>query len=96
MTKAELAESIAQKENMPRAQAERILHGILETIMMTMKSGGEVVLTGFGSFMSKDRAGRKGVNPKTGEKIDIPAMRVPKFKAGKGLKDAMKASTPKM
>ena len=91
MTKAELIDAMAQKENLPRAQVERMMVHMLETIVATMKSGGEVVFTGFGSF-SPQRAGRMGVNPKTGAKIQIPAMRVPKFKAGKGLKDAMKAA----
>ena len=92
MTKAELIDAMAQKENLPRAQVERMMGHMLETIVATMRSGGEVVFTGFGSFMAKQRAGRMGVNPKTGEKLQIPAMRVPKFKAGKGLKDAMKAA----
>ena len=92
MTKAELIDAMAQKENLPRAQVDRMMGHMLETIIATMKSGGEVVFTGFGSFCAKQRAGRMGVNPKTGAKIQIPAMRVPKFKAGKGLKDAMKAA----
>ena len=64
---------------------------MLETIVATMKSGGEVVFTGFGSF-SPSNVQDAWANPKTGAKIQIPAMRVPKFKAGKGLKDAMKAA----
>ena len=91
MTKAELIEVLAQKENLPRAQADRILNLVLDTVLETMKSGSEVVLTGFGTFSAKMRAGRKGRNPKTGASIEIPAMKVPKFKAGKGLKDALKA-----
>jgi DNA-binding protein HU-beta len=90
MTKAELIEAMAQKENLPRAQVERMVHHMLDTILATMKGGGEVVFTGFGSFMAKQRASRMGVNPKTGEKIQIPAMTVPKFKAGKAMKDALK------
>ena len=90
MTKAELIASVAQKENIPHAQADRILNHIIDTITETIKAGGEVALTGFGSFLSKQRAPRKGVNPKTGAHIDIPAMKVPKFKPVKALKDALK------
>lgn len=90
MNKAELIEKIAQKENLPRAQADRILELIIDTITSTLKSGQEVALTGFGTFSAKKRAARRGVNPKTGEKIQIAAMTVPKFKAGKSLKDALK------
>jgi len=90
MNKAELIEKIAQKENLPRAQAIRIVELIIETITSVLKSGGEVVLTGFGTFSAKKRAARQGINPKTKEKLQIPAMTVPKFKAGKTLKDALK------
>ena len=63
-----------------------------EVVTDTLKAGGEVTLTGFGTFMSKRREARMGVNPqKPGEKIQIPAVTVPKFKAGKSLKDALKA-----
>ncbi|PIZ26843.1 MAG: DNA-binding protein HU, partial [Chloroflexi bacterium CG_4_10_14_0_8_um_filter_46_9] len=59
-------------------------------VTKTLKKGEEVVLTGFGTFSAKQRAARQGVNPRTGEKIQIPAVTVPKFKAGKALKDALK------
>jgi len=90
MNKVELSEKIAQKTDLPKVQAIKILETIIEIITSSLKSGGEVALTGFGTFSAKKRAARKGVNPKTGEKIQIAAMTVPKFKAGKALKDALR------
>ena len=91
MNKAELIDVIAAKAEVPKRQAELMLDGLLETIMATLKSGGEVTLTGFGTFSARKRAARMGVNPqKPGEKIQIPEVTVPKFKAGKALKDALK------
>jgi len=91
MNKAELIDVIAAKAEVPKRQAEIMLEGLLETIMATLKSGGEVTLTGFGTFSARKRAARMGVNPqKPGEKIQIPEVTVPKFKAGKALKDALK------
>ncbi len=91
MNKAELAQTLAEKINVPKSQAEDMLNSLLEVITTTLKSGGEVVLTGFGAFSVKTRAARVGVNPqKPTEKINIPAVKVPKFKAGKALKDELK------
>lgn len=91
MNKAELIDVIAAKVEVPKKQAETMVEALLETITSTIKGGGEVTFTGFGSFSAKNRAARMGVNPqKPGEKIQIPAVRVPKFKAGKALKDALK------
>jgi len=91
MTKAELIEKIASACNVPKTTADKMLETFIETVTSTLKAGGEVVLTGFGTFSAKKRAARMGVNPKKpGEKIQIPAMTVPKFKAGKSLKDALK------
>ena len=91
MTKAELIEKIASACNVPKTTADKMLETFIETVTSTLKAGGEVVLTGFGTFSAKKRAARMGINPKKpGEKIQIPAMVVPKFKAGKSLKDALK------
>jgi len=91
MNKAELANKISEKFNLAKKTGEEILEFITETITQTIKGGGEVTLTGFGTFSAKTRAGRMGVNPqKPGEKIQIPPVTVPKFKAGKALKDALK------
>ncbi len=91
MTKAELIEKIASACDVPKTTADKMLECFIDTVTETLKAGGEVVLTGFGTFSAKKRAARMGVNPKKpGEKIQIPAMTVPKFKAGKSLKDALK------
>ena len=91
MNKAELIDVIAAKVEMPKKDVERTLEAFLDTITATLKAGTEVTLTGFGSFTAKMRAARMGVNPqKPGEKMQIPAVTVPKFKAGKALKDSLK------
>ncbi|MBI2984094.1 MAG: HU family DNA-binding protein [Candidatus Kerfeldbacteria bacterium] len=91
MNKIELAEKMAEKLGVTKKQAEDMLNTFEEIVTETLKTGGEVTLTGFGTFMTKKREARMGVNPqKPGEKIQIPAVTVPKFKAGKSLKDALK------
>ncbi len=93
MNKIELAEKVAEKIGVTKKQAEDMLNAFEEVVTSTLKEGGEVTMTGFGTFMAKRREARMGVNPqKPGEKIQIPAVTVPKFKAGKSLKDALKAS----
>lgn len=91
MNKVELAAVIAEKINLTKAQGEAIIETLTETITATIKGGGEVTISGFGSFSAKQRKARTGVNPQTKEKIQIPAVTVPKFKAGKTLKDALRA-----
>lgn len=91
MNKAELAQKLAEKLNVAKKQAEDMLNVLVDTITETLKAGEEVVLTGFGAFSAKQRAARQGVNPQNpSQKINIPAVTVPKFKAGKALKDALK------
>lgn len=93
MNKAELAILIADKCGVTKKQAEDTLEFLTETITSTIKTGGEVTLTGFGTFSARVRKGREGVNPqKPSEKITINPTKVVKFKAGKTLKDALKAS----
>jgi len=75
---------------MAKKDAAEAVNTVLEEITKTLSKGGEVVLTGFGTFKVNRRAAREGRNPKTGEKLQIPATNVPKFKPGKGLKDAVK------
>ncbi|OGH87553.1 MAG: DNA-binding protein HU [Candidatus Magasanikbacteria bacterium RIFOXYC2_FULL_42_28] len=92
MNKAELSQKLAEKLNMSKRETENMLNTFTELVTEALKSGQEVVLTGFGAFSARKRAGRVGVNPqKPTEKIQIPAVTVPKFKAGKALKDALKA-----
>lgn len=91
MNKAELAQKIAEQVGVSKKEAENMLASFVEITVATLKNGGEVTISGFGAFSAKVRAGRVGVNPQNpSEKIQIPSVTVPKFKAGKGLKDALK------
>lgn len=89
MNKSELIDAIAASADLPKTAAGRALDAMIESITNALKEGDQVSLIGFGSFQVKDRAARDGRNPKTGEVIKIPAARVPSFKAGKALKDAV-------
>ena len=91
MNKAGLAQAIAEKVGTSKKEAEAMIEAMTDIVTNTLKSGGEVGIAGFGAFSAKTRAGRVGVNPQNpGQKIQIPPVVVPKFKAGKGLKDALK------
>ncbi len=90
MNKGELISILADKIGTSKREAESFVDAFISVVTSTLKKGGEVALTGFGTFSAKKRAARMGVNPRTGEKIKIAATTVPKFKAGKGLKDALK------
>ncbi|MFA5368903.1 MAG: HU family DNA-binding protein [Candidatus Paceibacterota bacterium] len=90
MTKDDIAEAIVKKTAIAKKDAIEAINTVIEEITKTLSKGGEVALTGFGSFKVGKRAAREGRNPKTGEKIKIPAMNSPKFKAGKALKDAVR------
>jgi len=91
MNKAELAAKMAEKIGVPKKVAEDFVASFEDIVTETLKAGGEVTIAGFGTFSAKVRAGRMGVNPqKPTEKIQIPSVTVPKFKAGKALKDALK------
>ncbi len=91
MNKAELVGVLAEKVGVSKKQAEEMVEAFTETVTQTLVSGGEVAIAGFGAFSAKQRAGRMGVNPQNpSEKIQIPPVVVPKFKAGKALKDALK------
>lgn len=91
MNKAELSQTIANKVGTSKKEAEDMVSTFVEIVTNTIKNGGTVNIAGFGAFSARTRAGRIGVNPqKPTEKIQIPSVVVPKFKAGKGLKDALK------
>jgi len=90
MNKEELVAAIAKKAGLSKKDGESALKAALDAIKDALKKGAKVTLTGFGTFMASKRAARKGVNPQTGATINIPARTVPRFKAGKGLKDAVK------
>lgn len=91
MNKTELIAVVAEKAEVTQKEAELILAAITDTIAETLASGEKVVVTGFGTFEVRHRVARKGRDPRTGAEIDIPAQRSPAFRAGKGLKDAVKA-----
>ena len=89
MNKSELIEAIAKSADLSKAAAEKALDGALNAIKGALKKGSSVTLVGFGTFKVGKRAARTGRNPRTGEPIKIKAARVPKFSAGKALKDAV-------
>ncbi len=91
MNKAELALRISEKLGIPKKTAEDFVELFEDIITKALVDGNEVTIAGFGTFSSKVRSARMGVNPQNpSEKMQIPAVRVPKFKAGKALKDALK------
>ncbi|MBU2514821.1 HU family DNA-binding protein [bacterium] len=89
MNKAELIAKIADKAEVSKAQAEKLLNATLTSINEGLTSDGNLTLVGFGTFQVVKRAARKGRNPQTGKAIKIPAKNVVKFKPGKNLKDAV-------
>ena len=89
MTKTELAASLADKLEITKSLASSAVDEIFELITKSMNKGDEVRITGFGTFSVTDRPARMGRNPHSGEQIKIKASRAPKFKAGKGLKEAV-------
>lgn len=90
MNKADLANAVHEKIGGTKVQAEEVLETIIGKITDTLKSGGEVSIAGLGIFSTKERAARVARNPRTGESVNVPAMKVPKFRAAKALKDAVK------
>lgn len=89
MNKAELIDAVATATEDSKAGATRAVDAVLDTITDTLKSGGQVTLVGFGTFLVRDRAARTGRNPQTGAALEIKASKAPAFKAGKALKDAL-------
>ncbi len=89
MNKADLIESIADSADLSKASAGRALAAAIESITKALKKGDTITLVGFGTFSVRNRAARMGRNPRTGEEIQIKASKVPGFKPGKALKDAI-------
>jgi len=89
VNKTELIDYIAADADMPKAQAARALESTISAVKATLKKGGSVSLVGFGTFAVGKRAARVGRNPRTGASIKIKAAKVPKFRPGKALKDAL-------
>jgi DNA-binding protein HU-beta len=90
MTKGDLVGSISDQTGLTKADSERALNAFIETVKKSLKKGNDVSLVGFGTFTISKRKARIGRNPRTGEAIKIAAAKLPKFRAGKGLKDAVK------
>ncbi|QAU34411.1 HU family DNA-binding protein [Janthinobacterium sp. 17J80-10] len=89
MNKSELIDHIAESADLSKADAGRALDALVDAVKITLKKNGTVTLVGFGTFSVGKRAARTGRNPQTGAAIKIKAAKVPKFKPGKGLKDAV-------
>jgi DNA-binding protein HU-beta len=89
MNKAELIEAVSAQASLEKSEAARAVDAVFEAITGALKTGDTVALVGFGTFNVKARAARAGRNPRTGETIEIAASKVPGFKAGKGLRDAV-------
>ena len=90
MTKDELVTMMAEKTGLNKTQTAATLEAFTDSVTSILSKGGSVTLTGFGAFAVSKRAARQGRNPQTGASLQIPAMNVPKFKAGKSLKDSVR------
>lgn len=90
MTKADLIEKVATDTKVSKAEAARMLNSVFDNLISALSKGDSVTLVGFGTFSVSRRAARKGRNPQTGAVINIAASKVPRFKAGKALKDAVR------
>ncbi len=89
MTKAELVTKVAEKADLTKKDAEKAINAVVDSIKETLANGEKIQLVGFGTFEVRERAAREGINPQTKKKIKIPASKVPAFKAGSALKDAV-------
>jgi len=89
MNKAELIDAVAAAADLSKSSATRAVDAVFDNIAAALKKGEQVSLTGFGAFTVRERAARSGRNPQTGESIEIKAARIPGFKPGKALKDAV-------
>ncbi len=92
MTKSEFVDRVAQKSGLSKRDATKAVDAFLDSITEALKQGEAVSFTGFGKFSAQQRGARQGVNPRTGEKVEIAAATVPKFSAGSSLKSALKNS----
>ena len=89
MNKNDLVSAVADAASLTKSDAGRAVDGVFDSIAGALKSGGDVRIVGFGTFSVRDRAARTGRNPQTGATIEIAAAKIPSFKAGKALKDAV-------
>ncbi len=93
MTKQEFVDAVAERAGISKRDAGEAVDAMLDTLTDTLKRGDSVTFTGFGKFSSSARAARMGVNPRTGERVQIQATTVPKFTAGSALKSAVKSGS---
>jgi integration host factor subunit beta len=93
MTKADLVEEVLRVTELPRKESETVVETIFESIIQALQGGDKIEIRGFGSFRTRERRGRTGRNPKTGEKVDVPAKKIPFFKPSKELKDFVNSVT---
>jgi DNA-binding protein HU-beta len=89
MNKSELTEAVASSADLSKAAAAKVVDAVIEAVTNSLKSGEQVAIAGFGTFLVRERSARTGRNPRTGELMEIKASKVPSFKAGKALKDAV-------
>ncbi len=90
MTKGEFVDQVASESGLSKGDATKAVDAFLDVVTETLRRGGDINFTGFGKFSVADRGARQGVNPQTGERIEIAATRVPRFSAGSALKNAVK------
>lgn len=90
MTKSELVDQVSDRAELTRVDAAKAVDAVLATVEDALRRGSEITLSGFGKFHVGERGARRGVNPRTGERIQIAATRIPRFTAGSGLKSAVK------
>jgi DNA-binding protein HU-beta len=90
VTKADFIDTVADKSGLTKRDATKAVDAFLESVTEALKRGEAVSFTGFGKFSAQQRAARQGVNPRTGERVQIPAATVPKFSAGSALKQALR------
>ncbi len=89
MTKAELINAVAEKSELTKKDAEKAINAVVESVTDALASGDKVQIVGFGTFEVRERSAKEAINPRTKEKIQVPAKKAPAFKAGKALKDAV-------
>ena len=89
MTKTELISAVAEKANLTKKDADKAVSAVIEAVTDSLANGDKVQLVGFGTFEVRERAAKEGINPATKQKMNIPAKKVPAFKAGKALKDVI-------
>ncbi|MEK4484154.1 HU family DNA-binding protein [Psychrobacillus sp. FSL H8-0484] len=90
MNKTDLIEKVAETSEVSKKDAAKVVDALFDSIKGALSSGDNVQIIGFGTFETRERSARKGRNPQTGQEINIPASKVPAFKSGKALKDAVK------